>query len=315
MFFSIVIPVYNVAPYLGECLDSVLCQKFRDFEVIAVDDGSTDESGRICDEYARRDSRIRVIHQKNRGLSGARNAGIRQAVGEYLLFLDSDDYWRDDNVLVAMAEKIGKTNPDVLSFNDVKFCGKVFDAPYFGGASWDDMENETFSHQIQRELWIACAWNKAVRRRLFWQGNLDFVEGITSEDMDWCLRLALAADKFDYLDTVVVCYRQRESSISGTTSPKKVRTVLGNIRRCLELLEENGTDRAEQLKPFVAYQYGTALYHLAKLKASAEKEELLAQAEKLRYLLRWSRNRKIRLLNMTASLGGLRCTLAMLRWK
>ena len=315
MLFSIIIPVYNVEPYLEECINSVLCQTYEMFELILVDDGSTDRSGKICDAFARQDSRIQVVHQENRGLSGARNAGIRQATGEYLMFLDSDDYWYDENILAALAHRLKKTNPDVLCFNYVKFSSEGFDNPYFSASTLPVDNNGVFFGPIQRDLWIACAWNKVIRHVLFQNSCLNFVEGITSEDMDWCIRLALAAEKFDYLDTVVVCYRQRESSISARTSPAKVQTVLRNIRRCLELLEDNGTDRAEQLKPFVAYQYGTALYHMAKLPESREKDDLLTQAKELRYLLRWSNNRKIRLLNLSASLGGLKFSLILLRWK
>ncbi|MCQ2420443.1 MAG: glycosyltransferase [Clostridia bacterium] len=89
---SVIVPVYNVAQFLPRCVDSILAQSFRDFEVILVDDGSTDESGALCEQYAKTDSRIRVIHQENRGLSGARNTGIEHAVGAYLAFIDSDDF-------------------------------------------------------------------------------------------------------------------------------------------------------------------------------------------------------------------------------
>ena len=88
---SVIIPVYNVEKYLAECVDSVLAQSCQNYEIILVDDGATDSSGRMCDEYARKDSRIRVIHQSNGGLSAARNAGLDAAQGEYVYFLDSDD--------------------------------------------------------------------------------------------------------------------------------------------------------------------------------------------------------------------------------
>ena len=88
---SIVIPVYNVEQYLGECVDSVIAQTYREWEIILIDDGSTDSSGSICDGYAKKDDRVRVVHQTNGGVSSARNAGIEAANGEYLMFVDSDD--------------------------------------------------------------------------------------------------------------------------------------------------------------------------------------------------------------------------------
>ncbi|WP_440249335.1 glycosyltransferase family 2 protein [Dialister succinatiphilus] len=89
---SVIVPVYNVEKYIHRCVDSILKQSYRNLELILVDDGSTDHSGRICDEYEKRDNRVRVIHQKNTGLSGARNTGIRQSTGDFLFFVDSDDY-------------------------------------------------------------------------------------------------------------------------------------------------------------------------------------------------------------------------------
>ncbi len=89
---SVIVPVYNVSAYLPECLDSILSQDYEKLEVILIDDGSTDDSGAICDAYAQRDSRIRVIHQKNGGAAAAKNAGLRAAAGEYLSFADSDDF-------------------------------------------------------------------------------------------------------------------------------------------------------------------------------------------------------------------------------
>jgi glycosyltransferase involved in cell wall biosynthesis len=103
-FFSIIIPVYNVAPYLRECLDSVLGQTFTDWEVICVDDGSTDGSGAILYEYAAKDSRFRVVHQTNEGVSAARNAALDVAKGRWILFLDADDFWHQKllSTIVAM---------------------------------------------------------------------------------------------------------------------------------------------------------------------------------------------------------------------
>ena len=313
MLFSIIIPVYNVASYLEECVHSVLCQTYEKFELILVDDGSTDRSGELCDEFARQDSRIRVVHQENRGLSAARNTGLEYIRGEYVLFLDSDDFWHDNDVLKALAERIVHTGPDVLSFNFMKIRGQHREKPYFHRMAVSAEGNNDFSFPLIRDIWIACAWNKAIRSPLFADGFLRFEEGITSEDMDWSLRLALKAERFDYLHNVVVNYRQRETSISKAVSPDKISTVLCNIRRCLALLESDSTERAGQLKPFVAYQYGTVLHHLAQLSKGEVTETLYAQVRELKYLLAWSDHPKIRLLRFSTNLIGLKCTLALLK--
>lgn len=114
--FSIIIPVYNVAPYLRECLDSVLAQICADWEAICVDDGSTDGGGAILDEYSAKDRRITVLHQKNAGVSSARNAGLEVARGEWVMFIDSDDYW-DPMLLAKLSDKANSfPNADVVSF-------------------------------------------------------------------------------------------------------------------------------------------------------------------------------------------------------
>ena len=129
---SFIVPVYNVAPYLRKCVDSLLAQDYDDYEIILVDDGSTDESGVICDEYAAAPLStngtspfseadhsiipIRVIHQENGGLSAARNTGIKAAKGNYLCFVDSDDYW-EPNVLGSLMEQVERENLDLLRFD------------------------------------------------------------------------------------------------------------------------------------------------------------------------------------------------------
>ena len=104
MRFSVILPIYKVEKYLAECVDSILKQSFSDYEIILVDDGSPDTSGAICDEYAKKDARVRVIHKKNGGLSDARNAGFEIACGEYVVFIDSDDYVTDADFLKKISE-------------------------------------------------------------------------------------------------------------------------------------------------------------------------------------------------------------------
>lgn len=121
MKFSIVVPVYNVAPYLSECLDSVMAQCFGDWECICVDDGSTDGSGAILDDYAAKDKRLRVVHQTNSGVSAARNAGLAVASGEWMTFLDADDIIAH-RYLETANDILMKEYPDMLRMREVRFC-------------------------------------------------------------------------------------------------------------------------------------------------------------------------------------------------
>ena len=119
-----VVPVYNVRPYLVEALDSVLAQTYRNLEVIVVDDGSTDGSGEVCDDFAERDSRFRVIHQENRGLSMARNVGLDVATGEAIAFLDSDDAYRP-TFIECLASSMACVDADVVICEAVAKPGMV----------------------------------------------------------------------------------------------------------------------------------------------------------------------------------------------
>lgn len=312
--FSVIIPVYNVDAYLKECVGSVLAQSFTDFEVILINDGSTDNSGPLCDKFAFEDKRVQVIHQKNCGLSAARNAGIMRASGEYILFLDSDDFWVDENVLNILFERLQKTHAQVLSFNYVKVEGAYESKPYFQSSStMPETVADSFQYQINHDLWIACAWNKVIQSNLFGNGALRFVEGITAEDIDWCVRLALAAEKFDYISNVLVCYRIRGESISKNVTVPKAHTLLDNIDTCTTLLQQaEDTSKAEMLKSFVGFQYGTVLFRLAVLKKDVAWQSLLERAKKSQYLLKCSNHKKIKLMSLTTSVGGLRLTLFLL---
>ena len=120
---SVIVPIYNVEEYINKCIDSILNQTFREFELILVDDGSTDNSGNICDTYKSIDNRVRVIHKDNGGLSDARNFGIEAATGEFLYFIDGDDFIHEDT-LESMYNSIMKTNSDISVCNMIRYYGE-----------------------------------------------------------------------------------------------------------------------------------------------------------------------------------------------
>ena len=168
---SVIIPVYNVEDYLAECIDSVLGQSYTDYEIILVDDGATDSSGRMCDEYARKDSRIRVIHQENGGLSAARNTGLRAAWGKYIYFLDSDDYIAPSALehLAALAEK---EQADVVFFDGYTFFDEceadVTAIEYVRQATYPP----TNGREMLRQLLGRDEYRTAVPLMLFRKSNL-----------------------------------------------------------------------------------------------------------------------------------------------
>lgn len=304
--FSVIVPVYNVENYLDACVESVLVQSYPDFELLLIDDGATDRSGSLCDAWAEQDSRVRVFHQENQGLSGARNTGIRKATGDYLLFLDSDDWWDGPQVLEAVAHRLEQTQADVLSFDYQKSFDGIQESPYFNR---EDAKEFTLEYMMAQNLWVNGACNKASSRKLFEGDGLLFRPGVSSEDMDWTLRLALKAEKFDYLQQVVFVYRQRRSSLSHAVSEKRVADMLENTRLCAALLEKTPQKKAVLL-PYVAYQYATALYNCAGVK---HRERLIPAAKALRWLLAESENGKVRLIRKAEKLLGFEGMLMALR--
>ena len=311
--FSIVIPVYNVEPYLIQCVESVAAQTCRDFEIILVDDGSPDGCPAVCDALAAGDSRIRVIHQENQGLSGARNTGIQAACGEYILFLDSDDLWADPDVLQTVAAGLARTDADVLSFNYRKFYGDTPEPLYFPDSLPSSANAESLAQMLQGDRWVTGACNKAIRLSLLKTNQLYFRTGITSEDIDWTLRLALCGQRFAFENVCVFLYRQHTASISHSPSRKKIECLCGNVQECIRLLESASGEKAALLRPFVAYQYGTLLHNVANLPASQRSRELMKNTSRMKWLLSCSNNPKVRLLRLSCRFVGLRGTMIMLR--
>ena len=312
--FSIVIPVYKTEKYLDECVESVTAQTFGDFEIILIDDGSPDRCGAMCDAWAEKDRRIKAVHQENGGLSAARNTGIRNASGDYVMFLDSDDWWADNSVLEKIAAHLDRTDSDVLSFNYCKSFNGNLEPLYFPESLASSETAENLEQMMRFDRWVTGACNKAIRRTLLTENELFFRTGITAEDIDWTLRLALCGERFGFANVCVFVYRQIASSISHTMSEKKIAYLCDNVRECIRLLDEAAPEKSEVMKPFVAYQYGTLLHNVALLPGALRSKELMSSVKEMKWLLNCSDNGKVRLLRLSSRFG-LTATFAMLRMR
>ena len=208
---SIVIPIYNVEEFLRECVDSVLAQAYRNIEVILVDDGSPDQCPEICDRYAEQDSRIQVIHQANSGLSGARNAGIKQAKGKYIAFVDSDDSIKPDFIKKLYAA-IVKNRADIAvsAFENQKLEESSLNAI--------DAVRRILIEQQNLDI---VAWNKLYKRSLFTEQGIAYPVGKNNEDTLTTYKLYAAAQKVCYIPDCLYNYRTREDSIVHSTKKLK----------------------------------------------------------------------------------------------
>lgn len=226
LIYSVILPVYNVQAYLPECLDSILTQDSdSEYEVILVDDGSRDESGRICDEYAAKHSNIRVIHQVNQGVSSARNVGLAAAAGEYVLFCDPDDFYAPD--ALAMLDSQLEMSPDM-----VVFCAKSFEE----NGNEKDMRpallpnGESGKGYMQRlfqteQFFPVAVWHYLYRRAFLTKRGLSFQKELTvAEDFDFNFRALDKAETVRGLDSMLYFYRIHNASISRIPSVKNVYT-------------------------------------------------------------------------------------------
>lgn len=217
---SVIVPVYNVEAYLCRCVDSILSQSYRELEVILVDDGSKDASGRICDEYARRDSRVRVIHKENGGLSSARNAGLEAAKGDYLTFVDSDD-WIEPESYGPMIDLLEENGAALV-------CGGRYDVDGKTGEKTlglcpkktERISGEEMAGRIF--LWDGCdssACDKLYRRRLF--ETLRYPEGKVCEDVCVTYKIVLEAGNAVLWSRTYYNYFHRPGSITTAAVSEK----------------------------------------------------------------------------------------------
>lgn len=235
---SIVAPVYNVREYLEKCVSSILSQTERDFELLLVDDGSTDGSGALCDRLAESDPRIRAIHQENQGLGGARNTGIREAKGRWLLLVDSDD-WIDPEVLEKSLEAGERENADmvIFGFRTVDSEGNVL-----GTFVESPEKNRALSPKEHKEAFLIApsAWNKLYRRELFVRTGLEYPSRVWYEDLRTTPKLTAASGSVVFLDYVGYNYLQRPGSIMNSGNIGRNAEILDALDDILSYFEEKG---------------------------------------------------------------------------
>lgn len=278
---SVIVPVYEVERYIIKCIDSILEQSFTDFELILVDDGSKDKSGAICDEYAKRDSRIKVIHQENTGLSGARNAGIRDAKGEWILFIDSDDYIAK-NMLMDLYNAVINNNllMAICNFECVTEEGKVT-----MGASSSPIKNEVLLaeeifHKIyEKGGWFyVVAWNKIYHKSLL---NNDFYPvGKLVEDEFVIAEVLYKAKKIVCIENKNYFYRvKRTGSITKSKEEELFLNTLEALKRRCDFFQINQMEELAKITRGIAFQKMKKLY--MRIKKEKELETVYKKGEEI----------------------------------
>ncbi len=292
MLVSVVVPVYNIKEYIGPCIDSILAQDYTQLEIILVDDGSTDCSGKICDDYAQRDSRIKVFHIENSGLSGARNYGTAQATGEFIYYLDGDDCFAEGAISSSVAKVTEGVDVVLAKFATFEGDASVIEPEPFDlldeyvlGKNGEDAF-ATLLNNIHRPIW--AAWRPLFRRSLMVDNGLKFRPGLLSEDIDVMPHLYRRARKIAVNNRVNTLYRvNRSGSIMATVNAKRYTDIYDIITRWMEFLSTD-TQSSQYFRDAMTNQmqklYFSYLRKLRFLKRE-DRKSVIKAAKPLAYLL------------------------------
>jgi len=224
--FSIIVPVYNVEPYLRQCLESVINQDYSDYEIICINDGSTDNSPAILQKYGKACNQIKIINQENHGLSTARNIGIREASGDYILFLDSDDCL-EPNALQILAAK--QNNEDMICFNGRRCFEDGTTEKPDNGIEENSLTGWEYYNKyglVTRKFHFVCTVLRIYKRSFLLENNLFFKVGILHEDNLFTPIACYYALKVKVIPDCLYVYRIREGSITQTINVKRIFDIL-----------------------------------------------------------------------------------------
>jgi len=268
---SVIVPIYNVEKYLEKCINSLLSQTLEDIQIILVNDGSKDNSGNIAREYEKNNkNRIIYVEKENGGLSDARNYGLKYATGDFVAFLDSDDYI-EKNAYEEMYNKAIEENADYVECDFIwEFPNKI-------------RVDKQYPYKNKKEMLSfvrVVAWNKLIKRQLIIDNNLEFPKGLRYEDVEFTYKLIPFVNKFAYVDKPFIHYVQREGSIANVQNERtaEIFTVLDNV---IEFYKKNNI--YEEYRNELEYNYAryllcSSLKRMCKIKDKTIREKLLTES-------------------------------------
>ena len=322
MKVSFIIPVYKVEKFIHQCVRSICAQTYSNLEVILVDDGSPDECPQICDALAATDKRIKVIHKPNGGLSDARNCGLKAANGDYIVFIDGDDFWTDQNSLQILVDIIKKyTHVDFIGFN----CSYYFTegCKYDKWVSYDYSlkkpidKNKAIIKLVESGTFPMSACFKIIKRSFLINNDLYFIKGFLSEDVPWFINVLDKCNLCIFVNEYIYAYRQTKGSCSIThqIGRRNIDSLFQIINREIKLLESRSFDdnARKAILSFLAYEYCLVLSFLQYLPTNERKPRYL-EAKKLTWLLNYTINPKVKKVQLIYRISGLYITMKILQY-
>lgn len=313
MKISFIVPVYNVADYLRQCIYSIVSQTYRDTEIILVNDGSSDKSPEICDSLAEEYECIQVVHKSNGGLSDARNYGLERAQGEYVIFVDSDDFWKSKNdlsELVNIARKYKEC--DFIGFNCQYYYPHtkrfVQWVPYSNTLAVPIDKNMAMETLVASGTFPMSACLKLIKRSFLINNRLTFQKGIRSEDIPWFIEVLEHAQCCLFFNRYIYCYRQNvKSSITNTVGEHSFNDLFDILKNELERLKVRtfSIKAKDALYSFLAYEFCILLAMVSNLpNVSIHRKELY----RYQWLLKYTINPKVAKVSIVYRLLGIRIT-------
>lgn len=314
MRFSIIVPVYNIEDWLEACVNSILQQSFEDCEVLLVDDGSVDDSGMLCDEYAKRSNRVRCFHKQNGGLSDARNYGIERAKGEYLLFVDGDDYL-GENALLELNKEIERGHADVI-LSEGKYIvtdNKIKSDIRFHKEEFDGISGRDALLITTKIMPNWSAWGKCFRTEFWKKCGFEFAKGRISEDFQLIDRVILEADTVGMVPAYYY-YQYRANSIVHTVNAKSLADILLSMKEWKDYFNLTRIDEKvrKQMLSLQAELFCHSVLGYIDLIESKERNDILTEANKFVDYLKYNSSLECKLIYCSCKCIGLRQTCRML---
>ena len=314
MKVSFIVPVYKVEDYLRQCVESITSQSYKNIEILLVDDGSPDNSPVLCEKLASEDSRIVVLHKENGGLSDARNAGLKEATGDYVVFVDGDDFWVEEDALSRLINVVAKNqNLDFIGFNCNYFYPKSNSfSPwvlYDTALSKPTDKNKASVTLVKSGTFPMSACMKIMKRDFLLKNNLFFRKGQIAEDIPWFINMLESTTACCFVNYYIYAYRQNVSgSITNTNGRKSFDSLFDIFKTELQAIEKRSfnSEAKDAVKSFLAYEYCILLTY--KNIENAKKKELLGYKEILNYDL----NPKVKRVSRWYKLFGIRVTTRVL---
>jgi len=312
MKISFIIPVYKVEAYLRQCVESLTCQTYRDIEIVLVDDGSPDGSPQLCDALASEDSRIRIIHKENGGLSDARNAGLLVATGDYVVFVDGDDFWMDNKALRQLIDVLN-SEMDFIGYNCSYFYpdSKTFAAwvPYNESISKPIDKNTAMIALVKSGTFPMSACLKLMKRSFLMDNKLFFKKGQIAEDIPWFINVLDSTKLCCFVNEYIYAYRQNVfGSISSNNNRRSFDSLFDIFKTELVKIEQRSFSEEAKaaIKSFLAYEYCILLTY-----TSIEKQTR-NELRSYQSVLKYDMNPKVKKASRCYKLFGIKITTLVL---